>query len=105
MHLVFAAHADREASKTACRRLMQTAERAGFRCSELTRDRRPFNDGETILVAVGGDGNFIRTAHLACEADLPIFGVNFGHLGFLAEMEYDTLPQALQLLTDGRYSR
>ena len=103
MHLVFAAHADREASKTACRRLMQTAERAGFRCSELTRDRRLFNDGETILVAVGGDGNFIRTAHLACEADLPIFGVNFGHVGFLTERTETDFPEALDCIARGAY--
>ena len=30
--------------------------------------------------------------------------MNFGHLGFLAEIEYETLEQAFQLLTDGRYS-
>ena len=103
MHLVFAAHAEREAPKTACRRLMQTAERAGFRCSELGSDRRLFNDGETVLVAVGGDGNFIRTAHLACDENVPIFGVNCGHVGFLTERTEKDYAQALECLRTGAY--
>ena len=101
MHLVFAAHAEKEASAAACRRLMQTAERAGFECSVLDHDRRLFNDGQTVIVAVGGDGNLIRTAHLACEADLPIFGVNFGHVGFLTERTEADFPEALQCLAAG----
>ena len=103
MHLVFAAHAEREASKTACRRLMQTAERAGFRCSELESDRRLFDDGDTVLVAVGGDGNFIRTARYASEANLPIFGVNTGHVGFLTERTETDFSEALDALTRKAY--
>ena len=103
MHLVFAAHAKKEASATASRRLMQTAERAGFECSILDRDRRLFDDGETVIVAVGGDGNFIRTAHIACEADLPVFGVNFGHVGFLTERTEADFQEALDCLKSGAY--
>ena len=32
-----------------------------------------------------------------------MFGVNFGHLGFLAELEYSQLPQALKRLQQGDY--
>ena len=103
MHLVFAAHAEREASAAASRRLMQTAERAGFVCSTLERDRRLFDDGETVIVAVGGDGNFIRTAHIACETGLPIFGVNFGHVGFLTERTEADFEEALACLKSGAY--
>ena len=103
MHLVFAAHAEKEASAAASERLMQTAERAGFDCSILDRDRRLFDDGETVIVAVGGDGNFIRTAQIACEADLPVFGVNFGHVGFLTERTEADFSEALACLKNGAY--
>lgn len=103
MHLVFATHTEREASKTACRRLIQTARDAGFRCSLWEGDRRLFDDGETVLVAVGGDGNFIRTAHIASEADVPIFGVNTGHVGFLTERTEDDFSEALDALRRGDY--
>lgn len=103
MHLVFAAHAEREASAAACRRLMQTAQRAGFTCSLPDPDRLYGDDGETMLVAVGGDGNLIRTAHIACQTGLPVFGVNFGHIGFLTERTEEDFSEALDCLRSGAY--
>lgn len=58
----------------------------------------------TAAVSLGGDGTFLRMARDMVKINVPVFGVNFGHLGFLAEIEYDSLKQAFQLLTDGRYS-
>ena len=58
----------------------------------------------TAAVSLGGDGTFLRMARDMVKYNVPVFGVNFGHLGFLAEIEYDTLRQALQLLSDGRYT-
>lgn len=58
----------------------------------------------TAAVSLGGDGTFLRMARDMVKINVPVFGVNFGHLGFLAEIEYETLEEALQLLTDGRYT-
>ena len=62
------------------------------------------NSGLTAAVSLGGDGTFLRMARDMVKINVPVFGVNFGHLGFLAEIEYETLEPAFQLLTDGRYS-
>lgn len=62
------------------------------------------NSGLTAAVSLGGDGTFLRMARDMVKINVPVFGVNFGHLGFLAEIEYETLEQAFQLLKDGRYS-
>ena len=62
------------------------------------------NSQLTAAVSLGGDGTFLRMARDMVKINVPVFGVNFGHLGFLAEIEYDTMEQAFQLLTDGRYS-
>ena len=104
MHLVFAAHADKAAPKAACRRLMKISEEAGFTC-ELLSDELQIPEGEAaVIVAVGGDGNFIRTTHRACERNLPLFGVNCGHIGFLTEWTEDAFPDALKALENGNYT-
>src|SRR6476619_3899414 len=52
-------------------------------------------DGLDLAVSVGGDGTMLRTVHLVCGADVPVMGVNVGHLGYLTEVEPAGLRDAL----------
>ena len=36
-----------------------------------------------LVVALGGDGTVLRAAHVLAGADVPVFGVNVGRLGYL----------------------
>jgi NAD+ kinase len=46
-----------------------------------------------LVVSIGGDGTFLRGAHVAAEAGVPVLGVKVGRLGFLTEVEpEDAVP-------------
>lgn len=39
-----------------------------------------------LVVSIGGDGTFLRTASIIGKKDIPILGINAGRLGFLADV-------------------
>ena len=104
MHLVFAVHTGKTSLASVCRRLMDAAEASGFSCSLLHEDGIPASENDTAIVAVGGDGNFIRTSQIACRDHVPLFGVNCGRVGFLTEWTEESFPEALQMLKEGAYT-
>ena len=63
-----------------------------------------FTDGLDLAMTFGGDGTFLRAAHLCRDTGIPILGVNLGRLGFLAEVELDDLGPALRAVVDGGYT-
>ncbi len=40
-----------------------------------------------VAVILGGDGTILNVAPMAAKVGIPIFGINLGHLGFLAQTE------------------
>lgn len=52
------------------------------------------------IVVLGGDGTILHAARFASEWNIPLMGVNFGRLGFLAEFERDEFENAAALATD-----
>ncbi len=49
-------------------------------------------------ISLGGDGTFLQMARYLSPLKIPVFGVNFGKLGFLAETEMKDFEKALQKL-------
>ena len=52
-------------------------------------------EGVEIVLALGGDGTFLRAAELARPAKAPLLGINLGKVGFLAEAEIEHIDQAV----------
>lgn len=51
-----------------------------------------------MALSVGGDGTFLRTAAVIGKQDIPILGINAGHLGFLADVPVSDIRTALEAI-------
>ena len=62
--------------------------------------------GEPIdfALSVGGDGTFLTSAAVIGDKNIPVLGVNVGHLGFLADVQSQDLDEILQKLVAGEYT-
>ncbi len=71
----------------------------------MSFDRSRIPDETECILVVGGDGTLLRAARDMAERNIPLIGVNTGHVGYLCELERDTAIQGVhQLLLDGDYA-
>jgi NAD+ kinase len=61
-----------------------------------------FARGADLAVSVGGDGTMLRTFELVASSDVPVLGINVGHLGYLTEFEADEAQSAIDLALSGK---
>lgn len=54
-----------------------------------------------LVVALGGDGTFLRASRLAVGTDIPVLGVNLGRLGFLTAIPDSKLEEGLDIVVRG----
>lgn len=57
-----------------------------------------------FALSVGGDGTFLTTASVIANRNIPIVGVNCGHLGFLADVQTRDVDLILDQLIKGQYT-
>lgn len=57
-----------------------------------------------FAISIGGDGTFLTTASLIGHLDVPILGVNCGHLGFLSEVKVEHVEEILDQLINQQYT-
>lgn len=53
-------------------------------------------DNCDMLICLGGDGTFLTAVHDYLHKDIPIIGINFGSVGFLAEISPENTGEALK---------
>jgi len=56
-----------------------------------------------LVLVLGGDGTMIATARMVGDSEVPVLGVNFGGLGYLAEFRFEELYSALESILVGKY--
>ena len=55
------------------------------------------------MLVLGGDGTMIATSRLIGDTEVPVMGVNYGGLGYLAEFRIEELFTALEPILAGDY--
>ncbi|WP_313562063.1 NAD(+)/NADH kinase, partial [Ruminiclostridium cellobioparum] len=56
-----------------------------------------------LIICLGGDGTFLKTARTAYLYNLPILGINLGSLGFLTDIEKGEIDKAVESIFQNNY--
>jgi NAD+ kinase len=108
-----------EALKTTCR-LVEWLDARGLKLIGTPELDRTRIEGETgcsieiveqeklaasvdMIVVLGGDGTMIATSRMIGDYDVPVLGINYGTLGYLAEFRVEEMFQALESILTGDY--
>ncbi|MFN3166236.1 MAG: NAD(+)/NADH kinase [Phycisphaeraceae bacterium] len=70
--------------------------------SEVTRESAERLPDADLAIVLGGDGTLLSQARIMVERGVPILGINFGKLGFLAEFSVEDVKTHWALIASGR---
>jgi NAD+ kinase len=56
-----------------------------------------------LIIVLGGDGTMIATARMVGDSEVPVLGINYGSLGYLAEFRMEEMFPALAGILEGNY--
>jgi NAD+ kinase len=82
------------------------ARELGLGIADLGTSAAPseLHPGCELVIALGGDGTILRALQLAMAHHAAVLGVNFGTVGFLADIDGDDLALALDRIARGEAS-
>ncbi len=79
----------------------QKAEKIGFEGIKCTEEE--FFENSDFIVLLGGDGTILDISKKAAFANVPLLGINLGHLGFLTDTDRKGMEEAVLKVLDGDY--
>jgi NAD+ kinase len=56
-----------------------------------------------LVVVLGGDGTILKAAEIVRESQIPLLGINLGHVGFLAESEKNEIGSTIERVAKRDY--
>ena len=103
-YIVIYANADKDVGLVCTSRLKNILEKSGCRVDVVTDPERFADNGvPVLLIVLGGDGTIMHAARCCSAAGVPILGINFGRVGFMAELEPDEIEMVNEYI-NGSYS-
>lgn len=77
-------------------------DRVTFACDSFS-DFDEVRSKTEILISLGGDGTILEALTFIKNTQTPILGINFGRLGFLANVGKEQIHQAIDIVARGKY--
>lgn len=71
--------------------------------SQLFNSHEQLKDNADMLFSFGGDGTILDTLPLIRESNIPVIGINTGHLGFLSSVSEEEALDAVQNIIENKY--
>ena len=90
------ANGRKPAAVAAAKKVASIAKNAGLEIAASADDPEV-----SLVLVIGGDGTMLGAAH--AYPGVPLLGLNFGSLGFLADVEEQDFEEALKAVAEGRY--
>jgi NAD+ kinase len=72
-------------------------------CSIEIVDQEKLAASVDLIVVLGGDGTMIATSRMMGDYDVPVLGINYGTLGYLAEFRVEEMYEALESILAGDF--
>ncbi len=66
-------------------------------------DNEVSNKKYDLVLSIGGDGVFISASKYAYKKSIPVLGLNFGRIGFLADLDKKQLQSKMVEILNGNY--
>jgi len=70
---------------------------------QVFHDSEDLDDSIDFVISLGGDGTMLDTVTLVKNKNIPVLGINFGRLGFLAGIGRKALHTAVRALVNRTY--
>lgn len=109
--LLFVINPTRDDAKGATKELASLLSTAGFvlyanaesQIPEVALVTQQALEEIEIAIVLGGDGTMLRAAEVVRDTNIPLLGVNLGHVGFLAEVEKPSIAEIAQAVIAKSY--
>lgn len=62
-----------------------------------------FHPNTELIISIGGDGSFLKTVHDFNFTNIPIIGINTGHLGFFSEISPEEIDKFIEAYLNNNY--
>lgn len=95
-------HAWRDDVKESAQKFRQQIEAAGINVIDARKEK--IDQSVELIVVFGGDGTILHAAEIARGQQTPILGINYGHVGFLAEVDSNSFDAVVTAIKENTWT-